>query len=218
MNGITLGYTNNRLTLIGELFHPVERNRWQGVFKCSCGGCVVADIYYVKSGRIKSCGCLYKESRLSSDTKHKKHGMYGTSLYTLWNNMIQRCTNIKNKRYKDYGGRGISVCKSWMNVNTFVDWAENNGYEKGLELDRKNNNKGYSPGNCRFVTGEVNCNNKRNNLWITAFGETKTCRAWSKDARCPVGESTLSGRIGRGWPPRLAITAPLRYKLSSYLT
>ncbi len=213
--GVSVGDTINRLTLIGEMFHSPEKSTWRGVFSCSCGNYSVADVSYVKRGRIRSCGCLALEVRRSSDLKYKKHGLTKNPVYNVWSSMMGRCHNPNVPNYINYGGRGIKVCKPWHDVKVFYDWAISNGYKDELQLDRIDNNKGYSPDNCRFVTCSENCNNKRTNLWITAFGKRKTCIEWSKDVRCKVSAGAIRHRINRGWPSEKAITSPLRYKKKS---
>lgn len=79
----------------------------------------------------------------------KKHGMYGTRLYHIWNGLRGRCLNPNNKDYNNYGGRGITVCKEWDNAESFFKWALSSGYNDNLTLDRINTNKGYCPSNCR---------------------------------------------------------------------
>jgi len=74
--------------------------------------------------------------------------------------MIQRCTNPKHKHYNSYGGRGITVCKEWESFEAFLDWALKNGYSDTLEIDRKENDGNYEPGNCRFITHLENCHNQ----------------------------------------------------------
>lgn len=93
------------------------------------------------------------------------HGMSKTRLYRIWNNMKNRCTNNKKPDYKYYGGRGISFCKEWLSFSCFYDWAISNGYNDTLTLDRINVNGNYCPENCRFVSGDVQSRNKRNNLY-----------------------------------------------------
>ena len=102
----------------------------------------------------------------------------------------QRCCNPNNTHFKDYGGRGITVCHDWLNTEksgiknyskgfiSFKKWALANGYKEGLTLDRIDNNKGYSPDNCRWVVMKVQCNNKRNNHCIAYKGEIKTLAQW----------------------------------------
>ena len=82
-------------------------------------------------------------------------------LYPVWTSMKQRCFNEKNKTYKYYGGRGITVCEEWLNPSKFIDWCINNGWKEGLQIDRINNDGNYDPLNCRFVTRRTNINNRR---------------------------------------------------------
>lgn len=89
--------------------------------------------------------------------KQTIHGYHGTKLYKLWAGIVKRCETKSSSNYKDYGGRGITVCEEWRNnPKSFIEWAENNGYEQGLEIDRIDNDMGYSPDNCRFVTHAEN--------------------------------------------------------------
>ena len=81
----------------------------------------------------------------------------------VWALIKQRIFNPKASGYKDYGGRGITVCNEWLEFIPFRDWALNNGYTEGLEINRMNNNNNYEPSNCNFVTHEENAQNKRNN-------------------------------------------------------
>ena len=82
-------------------------------------------------------------------------------LYVVWMNMHNRCKDINHQAHKNYGARGISICKEWSDVNAFREWAIKNGYEYGLTLDRRDNNGNYSPEICRFVTRIVNASNQR---------------------------------------------------------
>ena len=107
---------------------------------------------------------------------HYKHRISDTRLYDIYYNMMTRCYNPKHNRYKDYHDRGIDVCDEWRNDNTtFFEWSMNNGYADNLTIDRIDNNKGYSPDNCRWTTtSEQNYNTRRNFLleyqpdeWLT---------------------------------------------------
>lgn len=85
-----------------------------------------------------------------------------SKIYAVWDAMISRTTNIKNSAFKNYGGRGISVCEEWKIASNFIEWATANGYKEGLEINRINNDGDYSPDNCNFVSHFVNNQNKRN--------------------------------------------------------
>lgn len=86
-------------------------------------------------------------------------------LYDVWHGMKQRCFNINNKNYSSYGQRGIIVCEEWKNsFQAFYDWAITHGHQKGLQIDRRNNDGNYCPENCRFVTCTENNRNTRKNI------------------------------------------------------
>lgn len=83
-------------------------------------------------------------------------------LYNVWGSMKQRCLNKDDPAYDNYGGRGITVCNEWLSDSgAFINWCLNNGWAEGLELDRRENDGGYSPSNCRFITHAINIKNQR---------------------------------------------------------
>ena len=98
--------------------------------------------------------------------------------------MKRRCYNMKDKHFKDYGARGTTVCTEWLDKNNghsnFIKWAVNNGYRKGLSIDRKDNDKGYYPNNCRWATAKTQANNRRDNNYLTIGTTTKTVTEWSE--------------------------------------
>lgn len=123
--------------------------------------------------------------------------------------MHRRCKDPQTKDYSRYGGRGITVCQEWGRFEPFETWALAHGYQEHLLLDRRNNELGYSPSNCRFVTPTQQARNRRGNVRIAAFGETKTIAEWADDTRCSVPYPTLHARLTRQHvPAELAITAP----------
>lgn len=113
----------------------------------------------MRSGHTKSCGCFNRDAAGERGTTH---GLYKHRLYAIWGSMKSRCLNQKKHNYHHYGGRGITVCPEWLDdAAVFIEWAEANGAAPGLQIDRIDNDGGYSPDNCRFVTPKENMNNRR---------------------------------------------------------
>ena len=105
------------------------------------------------------------------------HGMTRTRLYRIYDAMKQRCYNPDHKKYKDYGARNITICDEWLNDRTtFFNWALSNGYNDNLTIDRIDNNKGYSPDNCRWVDMSIQRYNRRNTILLKYKGEYKTVK------------------------------------------
>ena len=131
------------------------------VCKClKCGIVHILDINNFMRSKYKMCkSCVNK-------MVWTKHNCSNNPLYFVLKDMHARCENINHKGYKTYGGRGIKVCDEWADteegIKAFVKWSEEHGYKKGLQLDRHDNDKGYSPDNCRWVTPAVNNFNRRN--------------------------------------------------------
>jgi hypothetical protein len=139
----------------------------------------------------------------SAGTGNIKHGQRHTRLYKTWADMLARCRNMDNEHY---AARGITVCKEWESFENFQRWALSNGYTDELEIDRKEVNGNYCPENCRWVTKQVNANNRRTNVYVTWAGETKTLADWARDKRCVVNYHLLWKRYKRGWDFEKAMT------------
>lgn len=119
--------------------------------------------------------------------------------------MRQRCSNENNNRYKNYGGRGITVCDDWKdNFQAFYEWAIKNGYRENLTLDRKNPNKNYEPNNCRWITQKEQQNNKTNNRFLEYKGEKHTLGEWSEITGIKL--ATIWARLDRGWSIEKTLT------------
>ena len=122
--------------------------------------------------------------------------------------MKTRCYNRNFDKYALYGGRGILVCDEWQKFSGFESWALSAGYHDGLTLDRIDNNVGYTPANCRWVTQKTQCNNKRCNHLLTHNGETKTISEWAESLG--VNYFTLHSRIKKlGWSAEKALTTDI---------
>lgn len=192
----------NRLTVIKRAENN-KYNRAQWLCKCDCGNTIVVSGNALLKYNTKSCGCLKIES--SKQTKNKKHGMTNTRLFHCWSAMKDRCINEHNQAYKNYGGRGITVCDEWLhNFQSFYDWSMEHGYTDDLTIDRIDVNGNYCPENCRWITRDEQQRNKRNNRYIEYNGEIKTIAEWAKIAG--IERSVLRGRIDRGWTIEKALT------------
>lgn len=154
------GVRFNRLVVI-ESTRKGGRTAW--LCKCDCGNEKIVQTSHLRSGATQSCGCLQKERASSTNTVH---GGTGTPLYHRWKQVNQRCNNPNNSRYADYGGRGITVCKDWEDFESFEKWSLRNGYTEDMTLDRVNNDCGYSPENCRWVSYKVNNRNRRTTVTL----------------------------------------------------
>lgn len=130
-------------------------------------------------------------------------------LRKVWREMRSRCSNPLNTKFHRYGGRGIYVCDEWTTYPVFRAWALANGFIDGLTIDRIDNDGPYIPANCRWVTNDVQAQNRSNHVMITAFGETKQLGFWAQDPRCVVSYEALYQRVKkRKWDGERAITTP----------
>ena len=158
------GQRFGRLVVVGRA-DKITLNR-EAVWncQCDCGATVIVRGASLRKGDTKSCGCMRDEieSRI-----HSTHRKTKTRLYNVWTHIIQRCYNQKHTAYKNYGGRGITVCDEWRNdFMKFHDWAMENGYDETAPqgkctIDRIDNDKGYSPDNCRWTDMKVQRHNQR---------------------------------------------------------
>ena len=144
--------------LIGETWrkYPTEKSTQRatfGLYECGyCGEEFETQVSSIHRGSTKSCGCLVGE----------KHGLTTNKFYHIWKGILRRCNNPKNKDYKNYGARGITVCEEWLDVTNFVAWCEETYPNiKGYSLDRIDNDKGYSPENCRWADKVTQNTNQR---------------------------------------------------------
>lgn len=180
--------------------------------RCECGIERDVRLKRLEQGASKSCGCL-RNDNLTIHGRTRKTNFKQSREYWIWNSMKNRCTNPKYKHYQDYGGRGITVCERWMEfANFFADMGEK---PEGLSLERRDNAAGYSPENCYWADRQTQNSNKRNNRFIDVGGVSNTITEWSRISG--IGHATIIQRIKAGWPEDLAVTTPVRCKISKHL-
>lgn len=202
-----VGDKYGRLTVLEKM---TERHNgcvvWQ--CQCDCGNYDYVTTGELRYGRHISCGCYQKERASQANITH---GHSGSRLYGIWCAMIKRCENEHAKSYKNYGGRGVSVCDEWRrDFNAFQEWANQHGYSDKLTIDRKNVNAGYNPENCRWATRSEQMNNTRRTRHFEHNGETHTLREWSEITGFSF--TLLKGRLQRGWTIAQALTTPPKIK------
>jgi hypothetical protein len=181
-------------------------------YQCTCGVKKIIAISEVKNGKTLSCGCFRKEQRDKSVTTH---GLTKHPLFSVWSGIINRCYNKNVHNYNDYGGRGVKMCDEWRNdFKVFFDWCINNGWEKGLQIDKdiKSNNLGihpiYSPETCTVLSGKVNMSRTRNSVFLTFNGETKNITEWAE--LLGLKRQMLYDRVALGWPDEKILFHPKR--------
>lgn len=188
----------------------IKKGRRTGAFwkcRCDCGNIVTVYGYDIRQGSVRSCGCLHHDQLVN---RLRSHGMTGTRLYRIWQAMIKRCNSPNYERYKDYGGRGITVCEEWHHdFQSFYDWAMSHGYKDDLTIDRIDVNGNYCPENCRWATYKVQGGNTRRIHHMTYKGETHSMIEWSKIKG--IKYSTLAARINiYHWDIEKALTTPVK--------
>lgn len=173
-------------TVVGDRFgrlHVLEprgmdhARKFMWLVRCDCGTEKVVRDNGLRTGNTKSCGCLNRDETTARNTKH---GLGATPEAQAWRDLKKRCLNPNDPSYKNYGGRGIQIDPGW--VDDFPKFLNDVGYKPDAKstIDRIDNDKGYEPGNVRWVLMKVQQRNKRTNLLITINGETKTAIEWSE--------------------------------------
>lgn len=194
------GMKFGKLTVVAKLKRRSETGKVRWRCECECGNERRTIAQTIK--KVGHCGC-------GNATCHTTHGLTYHPLFQTHRHMIDRC---ENPEYPNYHGRGITVCKAWKDMRNFVEWAEANGYAQGLELDRRNNAKGYNPNNCRFVTRSINNRNKRNNRMCRYRGKKRLfIEVWEMIGKGIVSYDTACRRyFVNDWELEQALTTPAR--------
>ena len=200
------GRVFTRLTVLRSAETINRCRRW--VCQCACG---IERVVYqcgLTSGDSQSCGCLNRE--ISRSQKNRlTHGMADTGIYFSWQGVKSRCFNTKRKDYKDYGGRGITMQRSWLKFDNFLrDMGDT--WKQGMTIERKEVNKGYTKDNCLWVRRARQPCNMRRTVWVQYKGHTMCCA----DAARLSGLSynMLQRRIKNGWPQSLLFQESRRVK------
>ena len=146
----------------------------------------------------------------------EKHGERNTKLYSVWSSMKTRCNNPNDKEHKNYGGRGIKVCKEWEeSFSKFSEWAKHNGYKEGLTIERINVNGNYCPENCTWITIEEQARNRTNTRWVEYNGKTMSLAEACEIFGVPQG--TVRRRLEDGWSIDDALSVSPIYPIKSEL-
>jgi hypothetical protein len=171
-----IGKRFNRMTLNGVF--EVPGGYTEGEFTCDCGTVKRLRLHAVTTGNTKSCGC-FKRQRVREVSV--THGGTGTPEYRSYYEMRKRCLNPRNHAYDRYGGRGITICDRWL--SGFENFRADMGPRPSPRhsLDRIDNHGPYSPDNCRWATGEEQCNNRRSTRLLTAEGRTMGLKEWCEE-------------------------------------
>lgn len=163
--------------------------------RCDCGKEFLMPasefVKQMKSGHKASCGCMRSQTMSES---RRRHGMSHHPAFGVWHSMKQRCTDPRHHAWKNYGGRGITVCDRWLHSfeNFWADMGPT--WQKGMDLDRRDNDAGYSPENCRWVSRRENCLNRRRSVFV----DGKHITDWARETG--IGLTTLYYRLAHGCP------------------
>lgn len=169
---------------------------------CRCGTTRDVKSASLTTGASRSCGCLQREVMARVSTRH---GMSRTPEYRVWQHMKARCQKAHDPEYRNYGARGITVCKRWHSFQSFIaDMGHRPSPDHSLE--RKNNNKGYSPDNCIWALPIVQSNNKRTNRMLEHEGKSQSITLWARDKK--LNPRTISKRLWSGWSVSQALNCP----------
>ena len=148
--------------------------------RCDCGRSAIVDGKQLRTKRTHSCGCYRYEKLLESLTKH---GYSSTKTYAIWTGMRDRCLNKNDPSYKNYGGRGVSICKEW---NSFPNFLADMGHKpKGMTIDRINSDGNYEPSNCRWATPLEQANNRRTVIFLEYKGIRQSLADWARQLGIP---------------------------------
>lgn len=166
--------------------------------RCSCGTTKPVSRKHLQCGASTRCrGCAHRTHGATNGRKPRTE-------YAIWVGIIGRCANPRNRRFKDYGGRGVAVCERWR--SSFAAFLADMGPRPspGHSIDRHPDKNGnYEPGNCRWATSVEQNRNRRDNRFITAFGKTRCVAEWAE--LLGIKRTLIKDRLRRGWAPERAL-------------
>lgn len=199
MRIIKKGDKFGRLTVLS-----IERGVMAIPCRCKCGKRVVPHRTNLVSGRTRSCGCL----RLERVTRHgAARNAERTPEYAVWQAIVQRCTNKKNRQFKNYGGRGIKLYAPWRDFRVFIKAVGRRPVGRGrMTIERIKNNRGYEPGNVRWTTYRNQNRNKRTNRWLVFHGRRQVLVDWARETG--ISTTTIIRRLADGWSVSRTLTMP----------
>lgn len=171
--------------------------------QCDCGKEKSISIYSLKNGKTHSCGCLSSEM---TSIRTRSHGRCKTPEYSVWAGMLARCTNTKTQSYKNYGGRNITVSEEWKQFDNFYNDMGERPF-KDAQIDRIDNDKGYSRENCRWATPKENARNTRRTKKVYYNGEER--KLIDIIGEMELSKPTVLKRLYLGWPVEKAIEEPV---------
>lgn len=195
------GQIFGRLTVLSRAPNIGKKTAWRCI--CLCGTEKTVQTVHLTRGLVHSCGCINHDNLVRRNTTHS---LSSSRLYKIWANIRSRCSNPNAQSYEVYGGRGIQICDEWKDFEAFYRWAVAHGYHDDLTIDRIDNDAGYFPDNCRWITQKQQCRNKRNNHLLTFRGETLCISEWAD--RLGLTPGALLSRIRRGWSVDEALSTP----------
>ena len=210
------GHKYGRVTVVSYFGHKNGKTAWNCL--CECGNTFVTNGNSLRTGRTSSCGCYKNERRAKANIKH---GLKHHPLYKVHQTMKRRCYNKNDKKYKNYGARGIKICDEWLGEDGFVNfyhWAINNGFKQdklpnGLNkysIDRIDNDGNYEPSNCRWVDMKEQSCNKSVSHYITLNGKTQCVKKWLDELG--VSKGLFYERKKRNWSDEKALLEPISIK------
>lgn len=194
------GYENEDIIVISFS----ERRKSRIYWNCECKHCkniIQREATNIKKG-LATCKCIHKKRIGASNSKPNRN----TEIYLKWCGMKSRCHNQNEKSFEYYGGRGIRVCKEWLDdFDSFYDWSIKNGWQKGYSIERINVNGNYCPENCEWIQLLDQAKNKTNTIYAELNGERKRLLEWCEELG--INPKTVYNRINQqGMTPEEAIT------------